>query len=108
MDIEKVLEGLSLNKGNLDKESILKLQKTLAEACRIHDPAGADELSSVLERMRLRSEGGAAPAAAAEAGPSFDFAFTSPERRTGGGKSASADWSPTPLGADGERSAERG
>ncbi|KAH8076332.1 hypothetical protein JL721_328 [Aureococcus anophagefferens] len=99
MDIEQTLENLTLNKGKLDYATILKLQETLADACRIHDETHADEMAAVLEKMRLRGSEGAADAAAPQ--PAYDF--TSPGR----GAASDAQWSPTPLGADGERSVER-
>ena len=99
MDIAQTLENLTLNKGKLDYATILKLQETLADACRIHDETHADEMAAVLEKMRLRGSEGAADAAAPQ--PAYDF--TSPGR----GAASDAQWSPTPLGADGERSVER-
>lgn len=99
MDIEQTLENLTLNKGKLDYATILKLQETLADACRIHDETHADEMAAVLEKMRLRGSEGAADAAPPQ--PAYDF--TSPGR----GAASDAQWSPTPLGADGERSVER-
>ena len=99
MDIAQTLENLTLNKGKLDYATILKLQETLADACRIHDETHADEMAAVLEKMRLRGSEGAADAAPPQ--PAYDF--TSPGR----GAASDAQWSPTPLGADGERSVER-
>ena len=96
MDIAQTLENLTLNKGKLDYATILKLQETLADACRIHDETHADEMAAVLEKMRLRGSEGAAGAAPPQ--PAYDF--TSPGR----GAASDAQWSPTPLGADGERS----
>ena len=89
MDIEQTLENLTLNKGKLDYATILKLQETLADACRIHDETHADEMAAVLEKMRLRGSEGAADAAPPQ--PAYDF--TSPGR----GAASDAQWSPTPL-----------
>lgn len=56
-EFDELMSSLTLGAGKLRMEEIIALQKTLAEACRIHDPRQADEMVSLLERMDVRDKG---------------------------------------------------
>ena len=77
MDLESIMSGLTLNKDNLDYQSILRLQEMLADGMRLHDPAQADAMAEVLAKMRLSSGDAGAAGSAGSAAPAGSAAAPS-------------------------------
>ncbi|KAJ8606639.1 hypothetical protein CTAYLR_008373 [Chrysophaeum taylorii] len=66
-DFEELLSRLTVGAPKLGKDEIIRLQKTLAEACRVHDPVHADEMAGLLAKMDVRDDA-----------PAVKFNFTAP------------------------------